>query len=51
MFNKAIELDPNYKEAWNNKGNALQNQGHYDQAIKCYNKAIELDPNYKEAWI
>ena len=47
---KPSELDPNYKDAWNNKGIALDDQGHYDQAIICYDKAIELDPNYKDAW-
>ena len=41
-FDKALELDPNYKDAWNNKGIALRNQGHYDQAIECYNKAIDI---------
>lgn len=32
------------------KGNALNVQGNYEEAIKCYDKAIELDPNYTFAW-
>ena len=37
-------------QAWNNKGNALNYQGKYDEAIKAYEEAIRLDPNYVDAW-
>ena len=45
-YDKAIEIDPNNANAWNNKGLALDNLGKYEEAIKCYDKAIEIDPNY-----
>ena len=44
-YDKAIELDPNNADAWNNKGLALYNLGKYEEAIKYYDKAIEIDPN------
>jgi tetratricopeptide (TPR) repeat protein len=44
-YDKAIELDPNYIAAWNNKGLALSKSGKYEEAIEHYNKATELDPN------
>ena len=44
-YDKAIEIDANYADAWNNKGNALDNLGKYDEAIQCYDSAIEIDAN------
>jgi tetratricopeptide (TPR) repeat protein len=49
-YDKATEIDPEYKEAWYNKGIALADQGKYDDAIKAYDKAIEINPKYAEAW-
>ena len=37
-------------EDWFNKGNDLEDQGKYDDAIKAYDEAIRLDPNYAKAW-
>jgi Tfp pilus assembly protein PilF len=49
-FDKAIKIDPNYADAWNNKGVALKNLGKHNEAIECYDKAIKIDPNYALAW-
>ncbi len=46
-FNKGIELDPLYAEAWNNRGNVYFNLKDYNSAIKDYTKAIELDRKYQ----
>ena len=43
-MDKALAIDPNYKEALNNKGNALSSQGNYTQAITYYDKALAIDP-------
>jgi len=48
-YDKALAIDPNYKEALNNKGNALAKQGNYDQAITYYDKALAIDPNNKNS--
>jgi len=45
-YDKAIELDPNYADAWNNKGLAFDSLDKHEEALKLYEKAIELDPNY-----
>ena len=50
-FDKAIELDPNNKYAYNNKGMLLHILGNYTDAIKCYEKALESDPNYIRALV
>ena len=50
-YNKAIELDPKYVHAYNNRGRAYaDNKKDYDRAITDYNKAIELDPKYVHAY-
>lgn len=48
-YNRAIELDPLNKVAWNNKGLTLVKLRREDEALKAYKKALEIDPNYKTA--
>ena len=33
-FEKALQIDSNYIDAWNDKGNALKNLGKYEKAIE-----------------
>jgi tetratricopeptide (TPR) repeat protein len=49
-FDKAIELNPNLAEAYNNRGLVYGKLGNLQQAIKDFDKAIELNPNYAEAY-
>lgn len=50
LYTKAIELNPNYAEAYNNRGSAYDDKEDFDKAIEDYTKAIELDPNLAEAY-
>ncbi len=49
-FDKAIELNPDFHDAWNNRGLALLNLERYEQAIASFKKAIELKSDFHEAW-
>jgi tetratricopeptide (TPR) repeat protein len=49
-FDKAITLNPNLPEAYNNRGIIYSIKGAYDFAIIDFNKAIELDPNDAAAY-
>ena len=49
-FEKAIEIDPTYHEAWFNKGVALGDLGKHAEALKALEKAIEIDPSDDEVW-
>lgn len=42
-YTNAIEIDPNYAVAYNDRGYAYRRLGKFDDAIADYNKAIELD--------
>ena len=50
-YTKAIELKPDYAEAYNNRGNAYLDMNKLDQAVQDYNKAIELEPDLAKAYI
>lgn len=46
MYEKAIEIDPNYAWAYYNKGLALEEQKKYNEALEMYNKAMNISPFY-----
>ena len=49
-FDKAIQLNPEHPEAYNNRGIVFGDIGQLDQAVNNYDKAIQLKPDYLEAW-
>ena len=49
-YDRVLEIDPNYANAWNNKGLALDNLRRYNEAIACYDRALEIDPNHATTW-
>jgi tetratricopeptide (TPR) repeat protein len=49
-FTKAIEISPNFVEAYLNRGVSYDIKGQYDQAIEEFAKAIEINPRYAEAY-
>lgn len=50
-FSAAIEADPSFVEAYNNKGNCHRYLGEIDEAIEAYTTAIELDPDFLQAYL
>ncbi len=43
-WERAVELDPTYAEAWNNLAIAYEHTGKFDDARKAYETALKLDP-------
>jgi len=43
-WERAVELDPSYAQAWNNLAVAYEQAGRFDEARKAYETAIKLDP-------
>jgi len=52
-FEKAVKLDPNFAEAYNNLAFTLRKQGsaNYQESLSYYNKAIQLKPKLAEAYM
>lgn len=48
-FRRAVDIRPNFAEAWNELGFALRNTGQYAEALRAYEQALRLRPNYPEA--
>ncbi|MGE4118602.1 MAG: tetratricopeptide repeat protein, partial [Candidatus Nitrosocosmicus sp.] len=44
------EINPQYADAYNNKGLSLYYLGNNQEAIACYDKAIEINPEYDLAY-
>ncbi|MCY4570135.1 MAG: tetratricopeptide repeat protein [Candidatus Poribacteria bacterium] len=49
-YDKAIRLQPDYAEVYNNRGNIKNELGSRDAALDDYDKAIRLNPNFAEAY-
>jgi len=47
---QALEIKPEYAEAYNNMGAALKDKGDIEAAIYSYKQAIKIKPNYAEAY-
>ena len=48
-FTKAIALNPDYADAYYNRGLGYVYSGQYDKALNDWDKAIELNPNHSSA--
>ena len=48
-FRQAVDLRPNFPEAWNELGFALRQTGKYSEALNAYDQALRLRPNFPEA--
>jgi tetratricopeptide (TPR) repeat protein len=49
-FNKAIEIDPDFADAYYNRGIANSKKGNLNQAISDYTKAIQINPNDSDSY-
>ncbi len=49
-YSKAIDINPNYADAYNNRGNLYSDLQKYELALSDYSKAIDINPNYAMAY-
>ncbi len=49
-YKQAIEIKPEYAQAWNGQAQALYELDSHQEALSAYDKAIELEPNYLDSW-
>jgi tetratricopeptide (TPR) repeat protein/V8-like Glu-specific endopeptidase len=44
-FKSAIQVDPQFLQAWRHQGYVMTDLGRYSEALNCYQKVLEIDPN------
>ncbi len=49
-YDKAIQIKPDYHQAWYNRGNALDDLGRIEEEIASYDQAIQFKPDDPGAW-
>lgn len=47
-YRKALEVDSNYVDAWNNLGVAYHYYGYIDSAVYCLDKALSINPRHPQ---
>lgn len=47
-YNKALEIDPNYAKAYNNRGLTRIEQQDYPAALADFDKGISINPSYAD---
>ena len=50
-YDRAIAINPNYSDAYYNRGLAYGNSGNLSKSIFDFNKAIEINPNDSDIYI
>ena len=50
-YRKALSIDPDHAETYNNMGNVLSGHGKTDKAILCFKKALRLKPDDFKTYI
>ncbi len=48
-FNRALNANPNYLDAYYNKGRVLEQMGDYSQALDIYKEVLKIQPDYRLA--
>lgn len=48
-YDQAINQDPDYATAFNNRGNSYYELAEYQRALTDFNQSLQLDPNYPKA--
>jgi tetratricopeptide (TPR) repeat protein len=51
LYQKAIDLNPKYTDAWYNLGQLYNEVGLLNEALRCFKQTIELDPEFKDAYL
>ena len=50
LFDKLLQLEPNYSQAWVKRGEVLLELQKYDEALKAFDEAVKLKSDYAPAW-
>jgi tetratricopeptide (TPR) repeat protein len=49
-YDRALQLKPDFSQAWFNRGSILNQFGKYKESLISYERALKIDPNDYDAW-
>ncbi len=49
-YDRALEIQPDFHQAWYGRGFALDDLGRLEEAIASYDRALEIKPDKHQAW-
>jgi tetratricopeptide (TPR) repeat protein/S1-C subfamily serine protease len=49
-IDKAIQLRPNFYQAWYLRGFVYMAQNNYQEALKSFDKSVQIEPKFSTAW-
>ncbi|MBE9247070.1 tetratricopeptide repeat protein [Microcystis aeruginosa LEGE 00239] len=49
-YDRALEIKPDFHQAWDIRGVILNNLGRYEEALASSDKALEIKPDFDHAW-
>lgn len=48
-FRAALQLDPQFADAWNDLGEIHRDRGDMTEAVRCYQQALQVEPSHPRA--
>ena len=49
-YDAALKINPNYADAYSNRGNVLKDLNRLDEALVSYDAALKINPNHADAY-
>ncbi len=49
-YDQALQIKPDFHEAWNNRGSALNDLRRSEEAISSYDQALQIKPDFHQVW-
>jgi tetratricopeptide (TPR) repeat protein len=49
-FDRAIDIKPDFYQAWYGRGQVLSTLGWYEEALASYDQALQIKPDFQSAW-
>lgn len=51
LYDRAIQIDPTYPEAWHRRAAIFLEEDRYDEALRDLNETLALEPRHFGAWL
>jgi tetratricopeptide (TPR) repeat protein len=49
-YDRTLAINPQFAQAWSDKGIALGALGRLEEALDCFDRALAINPQFARAW-